>query len=205
MADKPDENGGYPEFLVNAVDDNGKVLSDGPAPLAQPRVYYGPIIASDTNDYAIVGKNGNDREYDYENNAGTKNSTYTGSGGVPVGGALARTVFGLKYAERNFLFSNVIGDNSKILFNRDPSRRVEAVAPWLTVDSGTYPAIVDKRLVWIVDGYTTLDNYPYSQQTSLSEATFDSQVGRTGERCPTSRSRTSGTRSRRRWMPMTAR
>lgn len=88
----------------------------------------------------------------------------------------------------------MIGDNSKILFNRDPSRRVEAVAPWLTVDSGTYPAIVDKRLVWIVDGYTTLDNYPYSQQTSLSEATFDSQVGRTGERCPTSRSRTSGTR-----------
>ena len=184
VADKPDENGGYPEFLVNAVDDNGKVLSDGPAALAQPRVYYGPIIASDTNDYAIVGKNGDDREYDYENNSGTKNSTYTGTGGVPVGGALARTVFGLKYAERNFLFSNVIGDNSKILFNRDPSRRVEAVAPWLTVDSGTYPAIVDKRMVWIVDGYTTLDNYPYSQQTSLSEATFDSQVGKTGGALP---------------------
>lgn len=71
-------------------------------------------------------------------------------------------MFALKFAERNFLFSNVIGDGSKILFNRDPAKRVAAVAPWLTTDSSQYPAIVDKRLVWVIDGYTTLDNYPYS-------------------------------------------
>ena len=62
----------------------------------------------------------------------------------------------------------------KILFNRDPAQRVEAVAPWLTTDSAVYPAIVNKRLVWILDGYTTLDNYPYSELTSLSSATADS-------------------------------
>jgi uncharacterized membrane protein (UPF0182 family) len=72
------------------------------------------------------------------------------------------------------LFSNVIGNNSRILFNRDPAQRVEAVAPWLTTDSNVYPAIVNKRLVWIIDGYTTLDNYPYSELTSLSSATADS-------------------------------
>ena len=64
--------------------------------------------------------------------------------------------------------------NSKILFNRDPAERVEAVAPWLTTDTTVYPAIVNKRMVWIVDGYTTLDNYPYSELTSLSSATADS-------------------------------
>ncbi|HXO51930.1 MAG TPA: UPF0182 family protein, partial [Mycobacterium sp.] len=125
-------------------------------------------------DYAIVGKTGPDREYDYETNTETKNYTYAGTGGVPVGNWFARTVFAAKFAERNFLFSNVIGDNSKILFNRDPAQRVEAVAPWLTTDSSVYPAVVNKRLVWIVDGYTTLDNYPYSQLTSLSSATADS-------------------------------
>ena len=83
-------------------------------------------------------------------------------------------MFAAKFAERNFLFSNVIGSNSKILFNRDPAQRVEAVAPWLTTDSAVYPAIVNKRLVWILDGYTTLDNYPYSELTSLSSATADS-------------------------------
>jgi uncharacterized protein len=174
IANDPNQNGGYPEFLVNVVGANGSVLSAGPAPLDQPRVYFGPVVSNTPADYAIVGKTGVDREYDYETNTETKNYTYTGSGGVPVGGWVSRSVFAAKFAERNFLFSNVIGSNSKILFNRDPAQRVEAVAPWLTTDSNIYPAIVNKRLVWIIDAYTTLDNYPYSELTSLSSATADS-------------------------------
>ncbi|WP_293058521.1 UPF0182 family protein [Mycobacterium sp.] len=174
IANDPNQNGGYPEFLVNVVGANGSVVSDGPAQLDQPRIYYGPVIANTPADYAIVGRNGADREYDYETNTETKNYTYTGSGGVPIGSWISRSVFAAKFAERNFLFSNVIGSNSKIIFNRDPAQRVEAVAPWLTTDSAVYPAIVSKRMVWIIDGYTTLDSYPYSELTSLSSATADS-------------------------------
>lgn len=174
IANDPNQNGGYPEFLVNVVGANGGVISDGPARLDQPRIYFGPVIASAPADYAIVGKNGADREYDYETSTETKNYTYAGSGGVPIGSWLSRSVFAAKFAERNFLFSNVIGSNSKILFNRDPAQRVQAVAPWLTTDSRVYPAVVNRRLVWIIDGYTTLDNYPYSELTSLSSATADS-------------------------------
>jgi len=174
IANDPNQNGGYPQFLVNVVGANGTVVSDGPAPLDQPRVYFGPVLSNTSADYAIVGKNGDDREYDYETNTDTKRYTYTGSGGVPIGSWISRSVFAAKFAERNFLFSSVIGSNSKILFNRDPAQRVEAVAPWLTTDSAVYPAIVNKRLVWILDGYTTLDNYPYSELTSLSSATADS-------------------------------
>ncbi len=174
IANDPNQNGGYPEFQASVVGANGTVVSPGPAPLDQPRVYFGPIIAATNNDYAIVGSNGADREYDYETNTETKNYTYTGSGGVKLGNWLARSVFMAKFGERNFLFSNVIGPDSKILFNRDPAERVKAVAPWLTTDSTVYPAIVNKRMVWIVDGYTTLDNYPYSELTSLSSATADS-------------------------------
>lgn len=174
IANDPNQNGGYPQFLANVVGANGSIVSDGPAQPDQPRIYFGPVIANASADYAIVGKTGADREYDYETSTETKNYTYTGSGGVSVGSWIARSVFAAKFAERNFLFSNVIGSNSKILFNRDPAQRVEAVAPWLTTDSSVYPAIVNKRLVWIIDGYTTLDNYPYSELTSLSSATADS-------------------------------
>ncbi|MGV0741696.1 UPF0182 family protein [Mycolicibacterium sp. XJ870] len=175
IANDPNQNGGYPEFLTSVVGANGSVVSPGPAPLDQPRIYFGPVIANTAADYAIVGKNGDaDREYDYETNTETKNYTYSGSGGVPVGNWMARAVFAAKFAERNFLLSNVIGENSKILFNRDPAERVEAVAPWLTTDTSVYPAIVNKRMVWIVDGYTTLDHYPYSELTTLSSATADS-------------------------------
>jgi uncharacterized protein len=175
IANDPNQNGGYPEFLASVVGANGSVVSPGPAPLDQPRVYFGPVIAAAPEDYAIVGKNGDaDREYDYETNTETKNYTYGGSGGVDIGNWLNRAVFAAKFAERNFLLSNVIGENSRILFNRDPAHRVKAVAPWLDTDNGVYPAIVNKRMVWIVDGYTTLDNYPYSELTTLSNATIDS-------------------------------
>ena len=174
IANDPNQNGGYPEFLASVVGANGSVISPGPAPLDQPRVYFGPVIASTSDDYAIVGKNGNDREYDYETNTETKNYTYAGKGGVPIGNWLARAVFAAKFSERKLVFPNPIGADSKILFNRDPSERVKAVAPWLTTDTSVYPAIVNKRMVWIVDGYTTLDNYPYSQLMSLSSATADS-------------------------------
>ena len=132
------------------------------------------MIAGTSADYAIVGQNGPAREYDYETNTETKNYTYTGKGGVPIGNWLARAVFAAKFSERKLVFPNPIGPDSKILFNRDPAQRVEAVAPWLTTDTSVYPAIVNKRMVWIVDGYTTLDNYPYSELTTLSSATADS-------------------------------
>jgi len=173
IANDPNQNGGYPEFLVNAVGPDG-IINQGPAPLEQPRIYFGPVIANTAADYAIVGENGAPREYDFETSTETRNYTYTGKGGVPIGNWFNRTVFAAKFAERNFLFSNVIGENSKILFNRDPAKRVKAVAPWLDTDTTVYPAIVNKRLVWIVDGYTTLANYPYSQEMTLSSATADS-------------------------------
>lgn len=174
VANDPNQNGGYPEFLASVVGANGSVTSPGPAPLDQPRVYFGPVIAGTPDDYAIVGKNGNDREYDYETNTETKNYTYSGKGGVPIGNWLARAVFAAKFSERKLVFPNPIGPDSKILFNRDPSERVKAVAPWLDTDTSVYPAIVNKKMVWIVDGYTTLDNYPYSQEMVLSSATADS-------------------------------
>ena len=174
VANDPNQNGGYPEFLASVVGADGEVISPGPAPLAQPRIYYGPVISNTPADYAIVGENGAPREYDYETNVATRNYTYTGSGGVDIGNLFTRSLFAAKYAERNFLFSNVINENSKILFKRNPADRVKAVAPWLTTDTAMYPAIVNERVVWILDGYTTLDNYPYSESMSLSSATTDS-------------------------------
>ena len=63
---------------------------------------------------------------------------------------------------------------SQILYDRSPKERVAKVAPYLTLDGRVYPAVVDGRVKWIVDGYTTSDAYPYSQMTDLGEATEDS-------------------------------
>jgi uncharacterized membrane protein (UPF0182 family) len=106
---------------------------------------------------------------------------------VTLGNWGTRLLYAVKYGERNFLLSDAINSNSRILYNRDPRDRVSKVAPWLTTDSKTYPAVVDGAIKWIVDGYTTLKKYPYSQQMTLDDATADSsqqtagQTGRTQE------------------------
>ena len=69
----------------------------------------------------------------------------------------------MKFGEPNFLLSSRVNENSKILYDRDPRERVEKVAPWLTVDGDPYPAVVDGRIMWILDGYTTTDHYPNSR------------------------------------------
>jgi uncharacterized membrane protein (UPF0182 family) len=67
----------------------------------------------------------------------------------------------------------LINKDSKILFERNPRDRVAKVAPWLTLDGDPYPALVDGKVMWIIDGYTTSSGYPYSRQTVLSNATAD--------------------------------
>jgi uncharacterized protein len=165
-------NGGYPVFQASEVAPDGKV-QPGPFGVEQPRTYYGELGAP--GDYAIVGgrDSGAPGEYDTDSSS----YTYDGSGGVRIGGLFNKLVFAAAYGERNILFNQAITDDSKIIFNRHPRDRVEQVAPWLTVDGDPYPAIVDGKITWIVDGYTTLDNYPYAKKTPLGEVTNDSLPG----------------------------
>lgn len=169
--------GGFPVFTVsdlqtNTIAEGANGADEIGIRVDQPRIYYGPVIASsaDGADYAIVGDTGSGAvEYDTDNTS----YTYAGEGGVPVGNWFNRTAFALKYQEMNMILSDRVGGESKILFDRDPRERVEKVAPWLTTDSQTYPAVIDGRVKWIVDGYTTLSNLPYSEQTSLTDTTQD--------------------------------
>jgi uncharacterized membrane protein (UPF0182 family) len=164
--DESGGQGGYPNFTVSDTSNKGDIVVN------QPRIYYGELMG---NDYSIVGARPGDapREYDTD----TDQFTYNGKGGVSLGNLFNRVIFALSYGERNILFNGSINQDSKILFVRNPSDRVSQVAPWLTLDGDPYPAVVDGRIVWIVDGYTTLDNYPYAEQTSLGDATQDTLPG----------------------------
>ena len=176
IANDPNQNGGYPEFLASVVGANGGVVSPGPAELTSPRVFR----SGDRGHRVRLCHCRQDgrRPRDYETNTETKNYTYTGSGGVAVGNWLARSVFAAKFAERNFLFSNVIGSNSKDPVQSGPRRAGRGRRPWLTTDTTVYPAIVNKRMVWIVDGYKHWTIARTPELTSLSSATADSNGGR---------------------------
>ncbi len=156
---------GYPRFTVSDTSRQGDI------PVQQPRIYFGELI----DDYAIVGGNPGapPREFDGR----PENFTYQGTGGVPIGSWASRLLFAAYYGERNILFNQAIGPESRIIYNQHPRDRLEKVAPWLTVDGDPYPAVVNGRIQWILDGYTTVENYPYAQRTVLGAATADSLTG----------------------------
>ena len=159
---------GKPSFTVGNLPPTGTLGS------FEPRVYFGENVP----DYSIIGgvKTDSPVEFDYPDDAsanGQKNYTYTGTGGVPVGSLINKIVFALKYQEQKILLSNLINKDSKILFERNPRDRVAKVAPWLTLDGDPYPALVNEKIIWIIDGYTTSAGYPYARKTTLSNATAD--------------------------------
>jgi uncharacterized membrane protein (UPF0182 family) len=157
--------GGYPAFTVSDLSTKGAI------PVEQPRIYYGEL----NDGYAIVGAQRGEKAREYDTD--TSQFTYDGSGGVPIGSWWNRLAFAAHESERNILFSSAISDDSKILYNRDPRDRVRDIAPWLTADGDPYPAVVKGRIKWIVDGYTTLEQYPYSQQAVLGDVTNDTLPG----------------------------
>lgn len=177
---------GKPYFVSGVLTDQGsaQATQNGEAcfaptdqfPVAQNGIYYG----SGMDAYAVVGqpKGAAPSEYDGPTSDGNDAyTTYTGSGGVPVGSYWNRILYAFKFKEPNFLISSVFNSDSKVLYVRDPRERVQKIAPFLTIDGDPYPAVINGRIMWIVDGYTTASTYPYSQQIDLRNSTSDTLVG----------------------------
>ena len=148
----------------------GGIPQSGLVSLKHPQAYYGELLP----DYSIVGAKNTKQEFDGN---GSSKISYTGGGGVSLGSFFTRLAFAVQYKEPSFVLNNIASaPGAKVIFNRDPRQAVQKVAPFLTVDSDPYP-IMDTTtgdIVWMVDGYTTLNNYPYSERNSLSSLTNDS-------------------------------
>ncbi|GGW04726.1 UPF0182 protein [Streptomyces narbonensis] len=160
MGTQTDANGS-PVFTESGLPTTGDVGE------YQQRIYYG----EKTDQYSIVG--GPQKELDYEEN-GEKTTSYKEKSGVSLSGAFNRAAYAVAFSEPQILYSGAIGEGSRILYNRTPKERVEAVAPWLTIDGDAYPAVVKGRIQWIVDAYTTTNGYPYASRTTLGDTTADS-------------------------------
>ncbi|MBO1030875.1 UPF0182 family protein [Tessaracoccus sp. SD287] len=164
----------------NQAQDNGEpvwaaggIPPTGPLPKHEPRIYFGELASQ----YVVVGAPDGTDPVEFDQPTGTAGdatkNTYNGKGGVGIGNPITRLSYAARFGDINLLLSNRVNADSKILYDRQPIQRVSQVAPWLTWDKDTYPAVVNGRVVWIVDGYTTTANFPNSQRTDLRTATSD--------------------------------
>ncbi|TDB38148.1 MAG: UPF0182 family protein [Actinobacteria bacterium] len=145
---------GLPKFMVRDIPPTGTT----DLTVDRPAVYYGEL----TTNYVVAATQID--EFDYP--VGDQNATtsYEGATGIPVGGIVRRAAFALRFSAPQLLFSSYITPESKVLFRRSLTERISELAPFLTLDRDPYATIIDGKLVWIIDAYTTSDRYPYSER-----------------------------------------
>jgi uncharacterized protein len=173
------QEGGEPNFTTKDLPTTGNIELTGNG----ARIYYGELLQQGGQEvYSVVGapEGADPREFDQPEDGsdeGQINNTYDGDGGVSIGSFFRQLTFAIYYRERNFLLSSAVNDDSKVLYVRDPRDRVEKAAPFLEVDGDPYPAVIDGRVTWILDGYTTSDAYPYAELRDLGTTAQDSLTG----------------------------
>jgi uncharacterized protein len=154
---------GQPVFISSNIPPSGV---DEVVPDEEPGVYFGELTQPN---YSLVRTGA--AELDYEEAEGQEQvfTEYEGLGGVDVGALSRRLAFALRFADYNLVLTNLIEDDSRIIFHRNVRERVAQIAPFLELDAQPYPAVDrEGRLQWIVDAYTTSNAYPYSERRVLS-------------------------------------
>jgi uncharacterized membrane protein (UPF0182 family) len=138
------------------------------------QVYFG--VGSDTGGYVIAASK--TPELDYETPSGQqKSGSYAGKGGVPAGNIVRRAAFALAFGDPNFILSGQITPSSRVIYNRNIVQRAQKAAPFLKFDSDPYAVVLNNSVYWVLDGYTTTDNFPYSQQASLPPGQLPANSG----------------------------
>lgn len=143
---------GQPDFVIKDI----PPTNTSGLTITNPRIYFGEL----TNDYAIVSTK--IKEFDYPAGSDTQTTTYQEDSGISMT-LMNKILFAMYYRDMNFLLSQDVTSDSKILINRNIVDRIKTIAPFLTLDNDPYPVLSDGKVYWIVDAYTTSDKYPYSQ------------------------------------------
>ena len=153
---------GQPVFLSRDIPPTGE---DELAPADDPGVYFGDFRAPI---YSLVRTDAEELDFEDPETLEQVMTEYDGTGGVPINSVARRMAFTLRFNDYNLMLTGLLRDDSRILFHRNVRDRVEQVAPFLRLDGDPYPVVVDGGEVrWIVDAYTTSNNYPYSEREIL--------------------------------------
>lgn len=147
-------------------------LSDEKVNIKQPRIYFGM-----STDETVVTKAKNTLEYDYPTSTTTNSENiYDGQAGLNLS-FWDRLVLGISKGDLKLAFSTNVTKDSKILINRNILERVKTIMPYLMYDKNPYMVITDDgRLVWVIDAYTTSNNYPYAQETIIEVDGFKHKI-----------------------------
>lgn len=164
---------GYSAVVSAATDSDGDgyaeyILSDFKSEqnfnIQEPRIYFGLETDSTIMVNTKFGK-----EYDYPiTSTNYQENVYDGGAGLKLG-FLDRLVLAISEKNLKLAFSSDISEDTKIISNRNVIKRAQTILPDLLYDEDPYLVVNDEgKLIWVIDGYTRSNVYPYSQRTTIN-------------------------------------
>ncbi|MEX0705317.1 MAG: UPF0182 family protein, partial [Nitriliruptoraceae bacterium] len=156
---------GQPVFIGSNIPPAGETEV---VPSEQPGIYFGEFASPA---YSLVRTDAAELDYEEPERQEQVTTVYEGQGGVSIGSMGRRLAYALRFSDYNLVLTNLLTEDSRIIHNREVRERVAEVAPFLELDSSPYPVVLDGRVKWIVDGYTTSNAYPYSERRTLTLGT----------------------------------
>jgi uncharacterized protein len=168
-------NGAQPSFAMSQVPPQ---TAPGAPSVTQPRVYFG-LSNPQGGDASYVLAETRQPEIDFQGSGNPVTSSYRGSGGVRISNFFVKAAFALRFSDFNLLVSDLVTDQSRIMFVRDITQMAQKAAPFLSYDSDPYPVLAGGQIYWVLDGYTTTDNYPYAQNVDTSSLPSNSGLQQT--------------------------
>ena len=133
--------------------------------VTRPEIYFGEQTNTDV--YVKTRQ----QEFNYPQGQANNLTSYSGTGGIVVGGFLRRVLLAFDRGDLGKLpFSDDVTPESRLLIRRSLRDRVTALAPFLVFERDPYIVLGDDgRLRWILDAFTASDDYPDSTHYTLDE------------------------------------
>ena len=141
------------------VGDNNRPLYQN-LPVDHPELYFSAAIT----DFAVVNTKTSEKPCE-----GSTDGAYAGVGGVKLNSGLRKLAFAWSFFDYNLWGSDSVTDNSRIQWIRDVKARAQKLAPFLYFDRDPYPVVLNGKVLWVIDAFTTTDQYPYGQDGDRSQ------------------------------------
>ena len=156
---------GQPVFIASNIPVAG---TEAVVPSEESSVYFGEFADPPFN---LVRTDEDELNFEDPETQEQVLTEYDGNAGVAINSIGRRLAFALRFNDYNLILTNLLRDESAIIYNRQITERVREVAPFLELDSNPYPVVENGRVKWVIDAYTTSNRYPYSQREVLSTGT----------------------------------
>jgi uncharacterized membrane protein (UPF0182 family) len=164
LAPANDANSHQPTFDISQVPARSV---PGAPKITQPRVYFGIANPADA-DYVLGDTRQPEIDFQAQGSANPHTSSYQGTGGVELSNFFIKAAFAIRFGDFNLLVSDLVTHQSRLMFVRDITEMAQKAAPFLSYDSDPYPVVANGQIYWILDAYTTSDNFPYAQNANTT-------------------------------------